>query len=132
MGEPNVALFNVVKNHGGELADSTVISLVEQQVVRIEVTINTLAMRHMMRPFKPGDRLGDHAAPIGEVMQQLQTQLAEYRALKEQLAVGAAGITGREGGSTGSDQADNSSASSTSSSFLQLGPTNSSDQFNVD
>lgn len=35
--EPNVALFNVVKNHGGELADSTVISLVEQQVVRIEV-----------------------------------------------------------------------------------------------
>lgn len=36
--EPNVALFNVVKNHGGELADSTVISLVEQQVVRIEVS----------------------------------------------------------------------------------------------
>lgn len=36
--EPNLALFNVVKNHGGELADSTVISLVEQQVVRIEVS----------------------------------------------------------------------------------------------
>jgi adenylate cyclase len=36
--EPNVALFNVVKNRGGELADSTVLSLVEQQVTRIEVS----------------------------------------------------------------------------------------------
>jgi adenylate cyclase len=36
--EPNVALFNLVKNHGGELADSTVVSLVEQQVTRIEVS----------------------------------------------------------------------------------------------
>ena len=98
----------------------------------LQVTINTLAMRHMMRPFRPGDRLEDHAAPIGEVMQQLQTQLAEYRALKEQLAVDAAGITDRERGLTGSDQADNSSASSTSSSLLQFGPTNSSDPFNVD
>jgi adenylate cyclase len=36
--EPNVALFNMVKNHGGELNDSTVISLVDQQVTRIEVS----------------------------------------------------------------------------------------------
>jgi len=35
--EPNSALYNVVKNHGGELADSAVIGLVEHQVVRIEV-----------------------------------------------------------------------------------------------
>ena len=34
-----MALFNMVKNHGGELADSTVISLVEQQVTRIEVSV---------------------------------------------------------------------------------------------
>ena len=39
-----------------------------------------------MRPFKPGDHLIDHAVPIREVMQQLQTQLAEYKALKEHLA----------------------------------------------
>ena len=39
-----------------------------------------------MRPFKPGDRLIDHAVPIAEVMQQLRTQLAEYKALKEHLA----------------------------------------------
>ncbi|KAJ6127261.1 Adenylate cyclase [Penicillium sp. IBT 18751x] len=85
--EPNIALFNMVKNHGGELNDSTVISLVDQQVTRIELTINTLSVRHMMRPFKPGDRLEDHAVPISEVMQQLATQLAEYNALKEQMAI---------------------------------------------
>ncbi|THC90855.1 hypothetical protein EYZ11_009686 [Aspergillus tanneri] len=90
--EPNSALFNVVKNYGGELADSTVLSLVEQQVTRIEMTINTLAIRNMMRPFRPGDRLRDHAVPIGEVMQELQTQLAEYKALKEQLAGSATDI----------------------------------------
>ena len=54
----------------------------------------------MMRPFKPGDRLEDHAVPIGEVMQQLQTQLAEYRALKEQMADGAARIPGDSAANT--------------------------------
>jgi adenylate cyclase len=48
----------------------------------------------MMRPFKPGDKLKDHAVPISDVLQQLQTQLAEFQALKESLEVGAAGITG--------------------------------------
>ncbi|KAJ5584327.1 Adenylate cyclase [Penicillium hispanicum] len=123
--EPNVALFNMVKNHGGELNDSTVISLVDQQVTRIEATVNTLSVRHMMRPFKPGDRLEDHAVPIGEVMQQLQTQLAEYRALKEQMAVGTADIAGippaQYGGlpmhETNSTESHNTSASS---SFLHL------------
>ena len=47
-----------------------------------------------MRPFKPGDTLSEHAVPIGEVLQQLQTQLAEFQALKEQMAVGAAGNIG--------------------------------------
>ncbi|KAF7593932.1 cysteinyl-tRNA synthetase [Aspergillus hancockii] len=118
--EPNVALFNVVKNHGGELADSTVISLVEQQVTRIEVTVNTLAIRNMLRPFRPHDRLNDHAMPIGDVLQELRTQLAEYRALKEQIAVSAAGITGRRS-STGTDLPSlGESTSSASSSFLQM------------
>lgn len=57
----------------------------------------------MMQPFKSGDRLNDHAAPIGEVLQQLQTQLAEYKALKEQVAVSAAGITGASPSSTATD-----------------------------
>ncbi|KAL4810890.1 hypothetical protein BDV18DRAFT_128183 [Aspergillus unguis] len=101
--EPNLALFNIIKKHGGELADSTVVSLVEQQVTRIEVTISTLALRHMMRPFRSGDQLNDHAAPIGEVLQQLQTQLAEYKALREQVAVSAAGITDTSPSSTETD-----------------------------
>lgn len=123
--EPNIALFQMVKNHGGELNDSTVISLVDQQVTRIEATINTLSLRHMLRPFKPGDRLENHAVPIGDVMQQLQTQLAEYQALKEQIAVGAASVSGVQpaefGGvsmhATGSAESNSTSASS---SFLHL------------
>ena len=39
-----------------------------------------------MRPFKPGDSLKDHAAPMTEVFQQLSTQLAEFQALKAQMA----------------------------------------------
>ena len=87
-----------------------------------------------MRPFKPGDRLKDHAAPIGEVMQQLQTQLAEYQALKEQLAGGTLGISGREGISSLPEPSENSdsSASSTSSSLLQLPVNHSSPHFNID
>lgn len=86
-----------------------------------------------MQPFKPGDRLEDHAAPIGEVMQQLQTQLAEYRALKEQLAGGAIDMPGRErrfneSAPTGRS---GSTASSTSSSLLQMAPTDPSEHFNL-
>lgn len=35
--EPNSALFSIIKKYGGELADSTVVGMVEQQVTRIEV-----------------------------------------------------------------------------------------------
>ncbi|GAT22120.1 adenylate cyclase AcyA [Aspergillus luchuensis] len=125
--EPNVALFNVVKNHGGELADSTVISLVEQQVTRIEVCITTLFIRNMMRPFRPGDQLNDHAVPITDVMQQLQAQLAEFRALKEQIDASAGTATSY----TYTDpQYSNgeSNYDSASSSYLHMGPP--SDEFN--
>lgn len=123
--EPNVALFHMVKNHGGELNDSTVVSLVDQQVTRIEATINTLSVRHMMRPFRAGDRLEDHAVPIGEVMQQLSTQLAEYRALKEQMATGVAGIPGGTAPPYGGvaihpSASMESTTTSASSSFLHL------------
>ncbi|PLN77214.1 serine/threonine phosphatase [Aspergillus taichungensis] len=120
--EPNVALFNVVKNHGGELADSTVLSLVEQQVTRIEVTINTLAIRNMMHPFRPGDNLNDHAIPIGEVMQQLQTQLAEYRLLKKQVADNGADIHRGPANIAAPDHylEDSTTSASPSSSYLNL------------
>lgn len=122
--EPNIALFRMVKNHGGELNDFTVVSLVDQQVTRIEATINTLSLRHMLRPFRPGDRLGDHAAPIGDVMQQLQTQLAEYRALKEQMTVGTASRSGtppvETGGISMQPTGSAGGSSDSSSSFLHL------------
>ncbi|KAL2870955.1 adenylate cyclase acyA [Aspergillus lucknowensis] len=119
--EPNSALLNTIKKHGGELADSTVVSLVEQQVTRIEVAINTLAIRHMMRPFKAGDQLNDHAVPIGDILQQLQTQLAEYKALKAQIADSGAGITGSSPSSTETDlhfTPEFNSGASTSSSLI--------------
>lgn len=124
--EPNVGLFKMIKNHGGELNDSTVISLVDQQVTRIEATINTLSLRHMLHPFKPGDTLEDHAVPIGEVMQHLHTQLAEYSALKEQMATGAGSISSVLPPQLGSvsihttDDSTDSTSSSASSSFLNL------------
>lgn len=73
----------------------------------------------MMRPFKPGDRLEDHAVPIGEVMQHLQTQLAEYRALKDQMAVGVAGIPGGPSAQYNAEST-HSHTISASSSFLHL------------
>ncbi|CAG8030780.1 unnamed protein product [Penicillium salamii] len=122
LSEPNVTLFNMIKRHGGELNDSTVLSLVDQQVTRIEVTINTLSIRHMMRPFKPGDSLKDHAAPITDVLQQLSTQLAEFQALKAQLADASPqklGSSPPHYGNRPSDSID-SGITSASSSFLHL------------
>jgi adenylate cyclase len=44
-------------------------------------------VRHLIHPFKPGDKLKDHAIPISDVIQQLQAQLAEFAALKQQLGM---------------------------------------------
>ncbi|KAL2012027.1 hypothetical protein VTN00DRAFT_4745 [Thermoascus crustaceus] len=129
--EPNMALFNVVKNRGGELADSTVVSLVEQQVTRIETCVNTLSVRHLMRPFKPGDKLEDHAVPMAEVMLQLQTQLAEFRALKEQLGTDPAANLRAHltsfADTMSSQRSDTSNVSSASSSRIHLASPDSSD-----
>ncbi|KAJ5329816.1 Ras-association [Penicillium brevicompactum] len=122
LSEPNVTLFNMIKRHGGELNDSTVLSLVDQQVTRIEVTINTLSIRHMMRPFKPGDSLKDHAAPIKDVLQQLSTQLAEFQALKAQLAGASSHNYGGSLPHYGNDTSEtiDSGITSAASSFLHL------------
>jgi adenylate cyclase len=53
-----------------------------------QACVNTLAVRHLIRPFQPGDTLQNHAVPMTEVMSQLQAQLAEFKALKEQLSIG--------------------------------------------
>ena len=55
--------------------------------VHYQTCTNTLTMRHMMRPFRPGDRLEDHAVPMADILKQLQVQLAEFKALKDQISV---------------------------------------------
>lgn len=75
-----------------------------------------------MRPFKPGDSLKDHAAPITDVLQQLSTQLAEFQALKAQLADASPqklGSSPPHYGNRPSDSID-SGITSASSSFLHL------------
>jgi len=84
---PELGLLNVVKSRGGEITDANIVSLIEHQVIRVETCTNTLTMRHMMRPFRPGDRLEDHAVPMADILKQLQVQLAEFKALKDQISV---------------------------------------------
>jgi hypothetical protein len=43
---------------------------------------NTLQLRHLVQPFKAGDRFADHARPIGEVMSQLTIALTELANFK--------------------------------------------------
>ena len=76
----------------------------------------------MMHPFRPGDNLNDHAIPIGEVMQQLQTQLAEYRLLKKQVADNGADIHRGPANIVAPDQylEDSATSASPSSSYLNL------------
>ncbi|EEP76184.1 hypothetical protein UREG_01033 [Uncinocarpus reesii 1704] len=85
--EPDINLINALKARGGEITDSSVLNLLEHQVARIETCTNTLSIRHMMRPFKPGDTLEDHAVPMIDIIRQLQVQLAEFKALKEQINI---------------------------------------------
>lgn len=94
-----------------------------------------------MRPFKPGDKLEDHAVPMGEVMRELQTQLAEFKALKEQLSVGTSNLPRSlapfVGAVTQSPESGNSRASSVASFRnrilpLSTSPTQFSDPQNTD
>lgn len=39
-----------------------------------------------MSPFRSGDKIRDHAGPMGDLMKQLSVQLAEFKALKEQVS----------------------------------------------
>lgn len=88
---PNRQLMDLIQRGGGELADATILSIVESQVTRIENCINTLAIRHLMHPFKKGDPILEHAMSMTEVISQLQSQLAEFQALKEHLNIAATG-----------------------------------------
>ncbi|KAK2735870.1 cysteinyl-tRNA synthetase [Myotisia sp. PD_48] len=82
LSEPDTHLINALKARGEELSDSTLMNILEHQVARIETCTNTLAVRHMLRPFKPGARLQDHAVPMSDILQELHHRLAELNELK--------------------------------------------------
>lgn len=57
-----------------------------------QTSVNTLALRHMMSPFREGDTLQDHAMPMGQIFAHLQSQLAEFQALKQSLGLANAAL----------------------------------------
>ncbi|KAM5451437.1 putative adenylate cyclase [Microsporum audouinii] len=91
--EPDLQVINAIKARGDEIDDAAVMSLLEHQVARIETCTNTLTIRTMMQPFKPNDTLLDHAVPMADILQQLQSQLAEFKALKAQINLNEAPTT---------------------------------------
>ncbi|KAI1913307.1 hypothetical protein LOZ61_002843 [Ophidiomyces ophidiicola] len=91
--EPDINMINALKARGGEITDASVLNLLEHQIARIETCTNTLAIRHMMRPLRPGHTLEDHAVPMVEIIAQLQVQLAEFKALKEQINIVSADLS---------------------------------------
>ena len=44
-------------------------------------------IRHMVRPFTPGQNLLDSAAPIGEVLAELSEQLQELSKYREEQGI---------------------------------------------
>ncbi|EQL38093.1 hypothetical protein RJZ56_004331 [Blastomyces dermatitidis] len=83
--QPEMSLLNAVRERPGEVTDSLVLNLIEHQVTRIETCANTLTIRHMIRPFNRANSLKDIAVPMAEILGELQVQLSEYKALKEQI-----------------------------------------------
>ncbi|PGH06913.1 hypothetical protein AJ79_06386 [Helicocarpus griseus UAMH5409] len=83
--QPEMGLLNTVKQRPGEFTDAVVLSLIEHQVTRVETCATTLTLRHMMRPFKKGYTIKDIAVPMADILGQLQVQLSEFKALKEQV-----------------------------------------------
>ncbi|OAX78693.1 hypothetical protein ACJ72_06997 [Emergomyces africanus] len=83
--QPELSLLNTIKERPGDVSDSVVMSLIEHQVTRVETCANTLAIRHMIRPFKRGNTLKDMAIPMDDILGELQVQLSEYKALKDQM-----------------------------------------------
>jgi hypothetical protein len=45
---------------------------------------NTLQIRHLVKPMKAGDRLADHARPMGEVMAEIGKALKEFADFKRE------------------------------------------------
>ncbi|KAI9701820.1 MAG: cysteinyl-tRNA synthetase [Candelina mexicana] len=83
---PETAILERMKNRGGEVTDRFLVHFVEHQVTRIETCISTLAMRHMIHPFRPGTNLLKQACPMEDIFETLTAQLEELQAFRSQQA----------------------------------------------
>ncbi|KAF1939581.1 PP2C-domain-containing protein [Clathrospora elynae] len=71
---PETALLERMKSRGGEITDRFLINFVEHQISRIESCVNTLALRHMIRPFGMVPML-EQACHMGDIFAELETKL---------------------------------------------------------
>ncbi|CAI6334603.1 unnamed protein product [Periconia digitata] len=82
---PETALLERMKNRGGEITDRFLMNFVEHQISRIETCATTLALRHMVRPFGQGSLL-EQACPMSDILTEIQFQLSELQAYKDEAA----------------------------------------------
>jgi adenylate cyclase len=71
---PETALLERMKSRGGEITDRFLINFVEHQISRIESCVNTLALRHRMRPFGSAPLL-QQACHMGDIFAELEAKL---------------------------------------------------------
>ncbi|KAI2485941.1 PP2C multi-domain protein [Pyrenophora tritici-repentis] len=71
---PETALLERMKSRGGEITDRFLINFVEHQISRIESCANTLALRHMIRPFGAAPLL-QQACHMGDIFTELEAKL---------------------------------------------------------
>ncbi|KAH7080648.1 hypothetical protein FB567DRAFT_109406 [Paraphoma chrysanthemicola] len=71
---PETALLERMKNRGGEITDRFLLNFVEHQISRIESCANTLALRHLVRPFGTAPLLAQ-ACHMGDIFSELEAKL---------------------------------------------------------
>ncbi|KAL5113515.1 hypothetical protein ACEQ8H_008600 [Pleosporales sp. CAS-2024a] len=81
---PETALLERMKSRGGEITDRFLLNFVEHQISRIESCANTLALRHMIRPFGAAPLL-QQACHMGDIFSELEEKLARL-AMFERMA----------------------------------------------
>ncbi|KAH0089640.1 adenylate cyclase protein, partial [Aureobasidium melanogenum] len=77
---PETALLERMKQRGGEMTDRFVINFIEHQISRIETCVTTLALRHMVQPFRPG--ILSSSKPMAEILGEVTAAMSELKRLK--------------------------------------------------
>ncbi|MCJ1358070.1 MAG: cysteinyl-tRNA synthetase [Icmadophila ericetorum] len=68
------AMIEKLKNRGGDITDRFVTSLLENQIGRIELCVNTLQLRNLLRPFGTDVEIG---VPVEELLEELKVLLEQ-------------------------------------------------------